>query len=73
MGNSARLTLADYHATRDPKAARAIAQSIARAARLAHSAYQADPSEENRNAFIESAATDCAVAFWSTAGEPWRA
>ena len=56
-------TLADYCAAPDPAAA----------ATAAHSAYQADPSDANRDAFISAAATDCAVAYHATHGEPWRA
>lgn len=66
-------TLADYCAATDPIAARAIERAIAAAATAAHAAYQADPSDANRDAFISAAATDCAVAYHATHGEPWRA
>ena len=66
-------TLADYCAALDPLAARAIERAIATAATAAHAAYQADPSDANRDAFISAAATDCAVAYHATHGEPWRA
>jgi hypothetical protein len=67
------LTLADYRAAPDAAAARAIERAIAAAAETAHAAYQADPSDANRDAFISAAATDCAVAYHATHGEPWRA
>jgi hypothetical protein len=66
-------TLADYRAATNPLAARAIERAIAAAATAAHAAYCADPSDANRDAFISAAATDCAVAYHATHGEPWRA
>jgi hypothetical protein len=66
-------TLADYRAAPDALAARAIERAIAAAATVAYDAYQADPSDANRDAFISAAATDCAVAYHATHGEPWRA
>jgi len=66
-------TLADYCAAPDALTARAIERAIADAATAAHAAYQADPSDANRDAFISAAATDCAVAYHATHGEPWRA
>ena len=66
-------TLADYCAATDPAAARAIERAIATAATAAHSAYQTEPADANRDACIAAAATDCAVAYHATNGEPWRA
>jgi len=66
-------TLADYRAAPDALTARAIERAIAAAAATAHAAYQVDPSDDNRDAFISAAATDCAVAYYATHGEPWRA
>jgi len=66
-------TLADYCAAPDALTARAIERAIAAAATAAHAAYQADPTDANRDAFISAAATDCAVAYHATHGEPRRA
>jgi len=70
-------TFADYRAAPDALTARAIERAIERAiaaaATAAHAAYQADPTDANRDAFISAAATDCAVAYYATHGEPWRA
>ena len=67
------MTLADYRNAPDAQTARAIERAIAAAAETAHAAYVADPTPETRDAFLAIAATDCAVAYYATHGEPWRA